>query len=90
MPVIFSRVKYEAPPPIILNGVPLDYGNIVKYLGVYIDSKLLWKEHIKIKLKKAKKLLMNIVRVCHPRYHSENLKLRFRTLCPVETVKNNG
>ena len=66
VPVIFSRTKYDTPNNIILNGVPLEYGKVVKYLGVYIDHKLLWNEHVNIKIKMAKKLLMNIVRVCHP------------------------
>ena len=66
VPIIFARGKYDKPPNIILNGVPMEYDNVVKYLGVYIDSQLLWTEHIKIKIKKAKKLLMNIARVCHP------------------------
>ena len=35
-------------------------------MGVYIDSKLLWKDHVDIKLKKAKKALMAVVRVNHP------------------------
>ena len=66
VPIIFARGKYDKPARIILNGVPLEYGKVVKYLGVYIDSQLLWTEHVKIKIKKAKKLLMNKSRVCHP------------------------
>ena len=45
VPVIFTRTKYTKPKNIILNGDPLEYGHLVKYLGVYIDSKLLWNEH---------------------------------------------
>ena len=42
----------------------MDYEGIVKYLGVYLDKGLLWKDHINIKLKKAKKRLFQIVKVC--------------------------
>ena len=66
--IIFSRRKYDKPANIILDGKPLEYSTVVKYLGVYIDHKLMWKDHIDIKLTKAKRLLMNIVRVCHPTY----------------------
>ena len=66
MPVIFSRLKYKQPPPLVLNGVPLKYGHLAKYLGVYIDSKLTWRDHVDIKLKKAKKFLMTVARLCHP------------------------
>ena len=55
VPVIFARGKYDKPNNIILNGVPLEYGKVVKYLGVYIDSQLLWTEHVKIKIKKSQK-----------------------------------
>ena len=61
--IIFSRKKYTKPRPITLNGTPLTYSPLVKYLGVYIDSKLLWKDHVDIKLKKAKKALMAVVRL---------------------------
>ena len=65
--IIFSRVKYKKPKSIILNGTPLEYTKLVKYLGVYIDSKLYWNDHVDIKIKKAKKAMMACVRVCHPK-----------------------
>ena len=68
--IIFSRTKYKTPRKIVLHGVPLAYTDVVKYLGVYIDAKLLWTDHVNIKLKKAKKALMAIVRVCHPTWGS--------------------
>ena len=64
--LIFSRVKYKTPPQLILNGIPLPYSPLAKYLGVYLDTKLTWRDHVDIKIKKAKKTLMSIVRVCHP------------------------
>ena len=51
----------------MLNGIPLEYTKLVKYLGVYIDSKLYWNDHVDIKIKKAKKAMMACVRVCHPK-----------------------
>ena len=33
---------------------PIPYSEIVKYLGVYIDSKLTWKQHLKNKIRSAK------------------------------------
>ena len=65
--IIFSRLKYKKPKSILLNGTPLEYTKLVKYLGVYIDSKLYWNDHVDIKIKKAKKAMMACVRVCHPK-----------------------
>lgn len=45
---------------LIIKGIPIDYVNQVKYLGVYLDTKLTWKYHISQKIAKAKKLIMKV------------------------------
>jgi len=37
-------------PEIILSGVTLNYSQSIKYLGIYLDAKLSWREHITCKI----------------------------------------
>ena len=41
-----------------MNGQEIEFKNHTKYLGITLDKKLTWNEHIKQKSKQAKKLLM--------------------------------
>ncbi|KMQ93306.1 rna-directed dna polymerase from mobile element jockey-like protein [Lasius niger] len=44
-------LKKEAPLPITINQQVVPYSNSAKYLGMTLDVKLRWKEHVKIKRK---------------------------------------
>ena len=50
-------LKKEIPIPILINNQRVPYSNSAKYLGMTLDVKLRWKEHIKIKRKQ-----LNIVK----------------------------
>ena len=53
----FSLV--ESAPRLCVGGDPVDYAvGSVRYLGVWLDRKLSWSDHVKIKCTKVKKLLM--------------------------------
>ena len=41
-------------PPIFMNNTELPVGNTIKYLGMHLDQKLNWKEHIVKKWKQVK------------------------------------
>ena len=49
--VNFTNKPLVNPPPIILNNVMVPYENSAKYLGMTLDVKLKWKEHVKKKRK---------------------------------------
>ena len=45
--IIFYRNRgIEIPKPIKLHGIEFEFANTIKYLGVYLDSKLNWNMHI--------------------------------------------
>jgi hypothetical protein len=47
-----------------LSGVKLSLSGSVKYLGVILDSRLTWKEHVEVKARKAHNLLWACRRAC--------------------------
>jgi hypothetical protein len=47
-----------------LSGVKLSLSGSVKYLGVILDSRLTWKEHVEVKVRKAHNLLWACRRGC--------------------------
>jgi hypothetical protein len=49
-------------------GVKLSLSGSVKYLGVILDSRLNWREHVEVKVRKAHNLLWACRRVCRARW----------------------
>ena len=61
--VLFTRKRTTPEHFIKFEGVHLPYSESVLYLGVTIDSKLHWREHVQNKINKAKKLILNIANI---------------------------
>ena len=55
--VMFSRRNIPPPFKLEVDGQEIEFSDSVKYLGVYLDRKLFWHEHILNKISKAKKTL---------------------------------
>ena len=55
--VHFSRKRKTSPYKLKLEGQEINYSNSAKYLGVVLDRKLSWREHIEQKITGARKLL---------------------------------
>ena len=56
----FSLV--ESTPRLCVDGFPINYAlGAVRYLGIWIDRKLSWSEHVKIKCTKVRQLLMKAI-----------------------------
>jgi hypothetical protein len=47
-----------------LSGVKLSLSGSVKYVGIILDSRLTWKEHVEVKVRKAHNLLWACRRAC--------------------------
>jgi hypothetical protein len=47
--VNFTNQKIDHRVPIIINSLPIPHANSAKYLGMTLDAKLRWKEHVKKK-----------------------------------------
>ncbi len=59
--VFFTRRrKLPTYKPLTVNGEKVEYSDGCKYLGVYIDKKLTWTQHVQEKIDKCKKLLHSV------------------------------
>ena len=55
-----NKKTFIQPKKLKLNGVEIEYSKTTKYLGCVLDTKLCWKNHIELKIQKAKRHLMMI------------------------------
>ena len=58
----FTRSRMEFPPFVILNNTRIAHNTSTKFLGVYIDTKLSWKDHVGEVIRKSEKAI-NILRM---------------------------
>ena len=58
--VMFSRSKQHFPDTVFMGDDAIPYSQSVVYLGVTMDKKLHWQEHIKNKINRTKALLMKM------------------------------
>jgi hypothetical protein len=59
--VLFSRgQKVPKTPSLAMSGARIEVSSEVKYLGIILDRKLEYREHIRSKIRKAKGLLMKV------------------------------
>ena len=54
------RTKPQIPHELVMNGKNIPFTNKVRYLGVYLDPQLSWKNHVETKVKAAKQKLLRI------------------------------
>ena len=67
--VLFTHKHYDINklPPLMLGNQEIKYSTTAKYLGVTLDHRLTWRQHVENKIVKAKRLLLK-VRNCMGRY----------------------
>ena len=58
--IIFTRSRKSAPKALVIDGKEVPYKESVKYLGVTLDRKLHWKQHIDEKVTRAKRFISNV------------------------------
>ena len=80
---------------IIINGYPIIQSNVAKYLGLYIDDKLLWTHHVSYVTKQCcqrigifKKVLPNLPNFVLPLYYNAFIRSGF-SYCLILWFNNN-
>ena len=58
--VLFSHLRKKNPINLIMNGKPIPLQQSAKYLGITMDRKLTWNEHLTSQAAKCKKLLIRL------------------------------
>ncbi len=86
--VLFTRRKQKPSAPIRVNNVIVEYTHSFRYLGVIIDDKLSWKEHINSRVAKCKAILMATQNMVGKTWGLTPIKVRWlynTVICPVLT-----
>lgn len=60
--------KLYAPPPININGQSIAAPDSTKYLGIVVDWRLKWKEHVKAAIAKGTKAVLAVARLTRPTF----------------------
>ncbi|KAJ3616221.1 hypothetical protein Zmor_011984 [Zophobas morio] len=55
--ILISRRFITEPPPLTLEGVKISWSSQAKYLGVIIDKRLPWRQHVEFITTKVKALI---------------------------------
>ena len=79
--VIFTLNKSFCP-PVFLNRIPLPTADVVKYLGLYIDKRLTWNPHTRLKRQETNTRYRTLLRILdnRSRLPLENKLLLYNTL----------
>ena len=81
--VLFTRKKTPYPMEIIIEGKSIPFSNTVKYLGVTLDRKLNWRQHINNKISKARSHLYCISNIVTKTWGPRPKLLRWAYTCIV-------
>lgn len=75
---VFKRQRFTLPNTIKLGHYNIPYKSSVKYLGIHLDSKLNWKTHVQLTIKKAENALNVLKAFCNSKWGSDpNITLIF-------------
>ena len=68
--IIFTKYKSiaEYPNKLTVSGKRIDFSTTTKYLGIYLDHKLLWTYHINQAISKAKAYLFMVLKNVNTKY----------------------
>jgi hypothetical protein len=79
---ITFTLRKSSNPPVFLNNIPLSVENVVKYLGLYIDRRLIWNPHTRLKRQGVNRRYKLLLRLLDTRSHLslENELLIYKTI----------
>ena len=81
--VMFTNKKKWTKHPIMIDNEEIPFQTEVKYLGLILDSKLLWKKHILNKIGKAKRHLMSFHKAINLKYGPRPALMKLSYTCIV-------
>ena len=81
--IMFTNKKKWTKHPIMIDNEEIPFQTEVKYLGLILDSKLLWKKHILNKIGKAKRHLMSFHRAINLKYGPRPALMKLSYTCIV-------
>lgn len=84
--MFFTRTQEECPAPITIRGVPLEYVEVVRYLGIFLDPKLHWNAHVETRVSRSKKFLMKMAAIAKTTWGPKPHLMRWMYTCIVRPM----
>ena len=84
--MFFTRTQVTCDLPITINGTPLSYVDTVRYLGLYLDTRLYWSAHIENRVVKAKRFLLKMAAIAKATWGPKPHLMRWMYTCMVRPM----
>ena len=84
--MFFTRTPVTCDLPVTIHGIPMQYVDTVRYLGVYLDSKLHWSAHVENRVMKAKRFLLKMAAIAKATWGPKPHLMRWMYTCMVRPM----
>ena len=84
--MFFTRTQTTCEIPLTINGSALEYVDVVRYLGVYLDTKLFWTAHVNNRVLKAKRFLLKMAAIAKATWGPKPHLMRWVYTCMVRPM----
>ena len=84
--MFFTRTQETCEIPITINNLPLQYVQVVRYLGIFLDPKLYWTAHIDTRVTRSKRFLMKMAAIAKLTWGPKPHLMRWMYTCMVRPM----
>ena len=84
--MFFTRTQETCDIPLTINGRPLQYVQVVRYLGIFLDPKLYWTAHVDTRVVRSKRFLLKMAAIAKLTWGPKPKLMRWMYTCMVRPM----